>query len=65
MGESLSNHKLSEAADLISHADTLLILGCNMKSVLPDMSLQFFHGDNIIPVSYTHLLEADHVSETP
>ena len=51
VGESISNHKLSEAADLISHADTLLILGCNMKSVLPDMSLQFFHGDNIILIN--------------
>lgn len=51
VGESLSNRKLSEAADLISHADTLLILGCNMKSVLPDMSLQFFQGENILLVN--------------
>ena len=45
-GEMLDTQKLTEAAEIISTADTLLVIGCNLASRLGSMS-RYFEGDKI------------------
>jgi NAD-dependent deacetylase len=50
-GEMLDNMKMTQAAKAIGEADTLLVLGCALKSELCDASLKYFQGDTIILIN--------------
>lgn len=50
-GEMLDNLKVTQGAKAISEADTLLVLGCNLKSDLCNYGLKYFHGDTLILIN--------------
>lgn len=49
-GEMLSNYSMTRAAEIVSRADTLLIIGTNMNSPLITM-LRYFSGDKVALVN--------------
>lgn len=51
MGEMLDNGLVSKASEEVSKADTLIVLGSNMKANLTSMMVQYFQGDKIILIN--------------
>ncbi|MDO4337514.1 MAG: Sir2 family NAD-dependent protein deacetylase [Eubacteriales bacterium] len=51
VGEMVDNSVISRAADEVQKADTLLALGCNLKSSLADTFLRYFQGNKLILVN--------------
>ncbi len=47
-GEMVNNALSTKAADEVSKADTLLLLGCDMSSVLAESFLRYFTGKRVI-----------------
>lgn len=47
-GEMVNNALSTRAADEVSKADTLLLLGCDMSSVLAESFLRYFTGKRVI-----------------
>ena len=47
-GEMVNNALSTKAADEVSKADTLLLLGCDMSSVLAESFLRYFTGKRLI-----------------
>ncbi|WP_317395206.1 SIR2 family NAD-dependent protein deacylase [Blautia hydrogenotrophica] len=47
-GEMVNNALSTKAADEVSKADTLLLLGCDMSSVLAESLLRYFTGKRVI-----------------
>ena len=47
-GEMVNNALSTKAADEVSKADTLLLLGCDMSSVLAESFLRYFTGTRVI-----------------
>ena len=50
-GEMIRNERITAAANEISRADTLLILGCSLKSTLAHTSIKYFSGNKIILIN--------------
>lgn len=50
-GEILDNQKMTESAKMIGEADTLLVLGSNLKSELCEYALKYFHGDALLLIN--------------
>lgn len=48
VGEMVDNALLTKAATEVQKADTLLVMGCNLKSSLVNTFLGDFHGDRLI-----------------
>ena len=48
VGEMVNNALSTKAADEVSKADTLLLLGCDMSSVLAESFLRYFTGKRVI-----------------
>lgn len=53
-GETVSNKTITQGADYVSKADTLLIIGCNMRSILVSSTLQYFKGEHVILINDVH-----------
>lgn len=51
VGELVDNHIISKAAEEVQKADTLLILGSNLKSPLTETFLRYFEGNHLILVN--------------
>lgn len=51
VGEMVDNQMISRAADEVQKADTLLILGCDLKAPLPETFLKYFEGEHLILVN--------------
>jgi NAD-dependent deacetylase len=48
VGEMVDNALISKAAAEVKQADTLLVLGCNLKSALTDTFLRYFEGRELV-----------------
>lgn len=48
IGDMVSNRLMTRAATEISHADTLLLLGCTMNSDLAVRYVKYFEGDRLV-----------------
>lgn len=51
MGEMVDNHAMTQAADAVSHADVLFVLGANLRSKICLEELQYFHGKKLILIN--------------
>ncbi|MFV0527384.1 MAG: SIR2 family NAD-dependent protein deacylase [Lachnospiraceae bacterium] len=51
MGEQIDNALVTRAADEVSKADVLLIIGCNMKGLLPETFIKYFEGSKILLIN--------------
>ena len=51
MGEMVDNCVISRAAEEVQKADTLLVLGCNLKAPLPETFLKYFKGQHLILIN--------------
>ena len=51
MGEMVDNCVISRAAEEVQKADTLLVLGCNLKTPLPETFLKYFKGQHLILIN--------------
>ena len=50
-GEMIDNQLMTAAANEISKADTLLVLGCSMHSLLATSCVKYFEGERIILIN--------------
>lgn len=50
VGEMVDNGLISRAAEEVKKADTLLVMGCNLKSSLATTFLRYFEGDKLVVV---------------
>lgn len=50
-GEQVRNDRMTQAANLVSGADMLLILGTNMNDNMVKWGLEYFEGDKILVIS--------------
>lgn len=48
IGEMVDNALISNAASEVQKADTLLVMGCNLKSMLAEIFLKYFEGQRLI-----------------
>ena len=48
VGEMVDNALISKAAEEVKKAETLLVLGCNLKSPLTDTFLRYFEGSRLV-----------------
>lgn len=51
IGEMVSNLAMTEAASVITNADTLIVLGNNLNTYLSDKLLQYYSGDNLVLIN--------------
>lgn len=51
VGEMVDNSLISRAAEEVQKADTLLVLGCNLKSSLAGTFLRYFQGNKLILIN--------------
>lgn len=51
VGEIVDNELISRAADEVKKADTLIFLGCALKSSLADTFLRYFEGDELVLIN--------------
>ncbi len=51
MGEMVDNHAITKAADAVSKADVLLVLGANLRSKICSEELQYFHGKKLVLIN--------------
>lgn len=62
MGEMVDNHTMTKAADAVSKADVLLVLGANLRSKICMDELQYFQGKKLILInSEKHYM--DHLAD--
>lgn len=62
MGEMVDNHTMTKAADAVSKADVLLVLGANLRSNICSDELQYFQGEKLILInSEKHYM--DHLAD--
>ena len=62
MGEMVDNHTMTKAADAVSKADVLLVLGANLRSNICSDELQYFQGKKLILInSEKHYM--DHLAD--
>lgn len=53
VGEMVENQRITKACEEVGKADTLLILGCNMREALVDLFIRYFEGRRIIIINDT------------
>lgn len=51
VGEMVDNRVISRAAEEVQKADTLLIMGCNLKAPLSETFLKYFEGNYLILIN--------------
>lgn len=62
VGEMVDNHAITKAADAVSKADVLLILGANLRAKICSNELQYFQGEKLILINpEKHYM--DHVAD--
>ena len=51
VGEMVDNALISRAAEEVRKADTLLVIGCNLKASLTNTFLRYFEGDELVLIN--------------